>query len=37
MLIPEQLVVADLNSTAEAQPLTQGCQLQVADPGWAAP
>ncbi|HEX2369144.1 MAG TPA: PDZ domain-containing protein [Acidimicrobiia bacterium] len=37
MLIPEQLVVADLNSTAEAQPLTQGCQLQLADPGWAAP
>ncbi len=37
MLIPERLVVVDLINTAEAQPLTQGCELQVADPGWAAP
>ena len=37
ILVPERLVVADLSSTAEAQPLTEGCQLQVADPGWVAP
>ncbi len=37
MLVPERLVVVDLVNTAEAQPLTQSCELQVADPGWAAP
>jgi PDZ domain len=35
MLVPERLVVADLLNPAEVQPLTQGCELQVADPGWA--
>ena len=37
MLVPERLVVADLLNPAEVQPLTEGCDLQVADPGWVAP
>ena len=37
MLVPERLVVADLLNPAEVEPLTQGCNLQVADPGWVAP
>jgi hypothetical protein len=37
MLVPERLVVVDLTNPTEAQPLTQGCDLQIADPGWVAP
>jgi hypothetical protein len=37
MLVPQRLVLADLLNPAEVQPLTQGCRLQVADPGWVSP